>query len=193
MREREPIDSPWQDKVGSAKDFGFHLTICDALYCSSPRDVRLVRNDVAYLARQFKPFDLERLQVTPQTPNETSVSIVADDPSGALEALHAELVFRLYRRALASNYTLGFTSFTRDRRAQLMIPRYLAPYILKQFRPHFTLLTEAAPEDQIADANQLDSALATHVPDRALRVDRLVIMVRHPQGPWKIYSEIPLG
>ncbi len=193
VHERKSGDSPWQDKVGSARDFGFHLTICDALYFSSEQDLLLAKNEVTYLLRQFVPFELVHLQVKPRTPDSTSVSIVAEDPSGSLEALHAEVVFRVYRRALASNYSLGLAPVTRDPRAELMIHRYLAPYVLKQFRPHLTLLTKVAPQEQSSTATQLDGELAACVPDRALRVDRLAIMVRpNPQTPWEIDEEIPL-
>jgi len=195
--EQSPVNSTWRDKVGSARDFGFHLTVCDALYFSSQQDARVARNEVVYLARQLRPFDLDHLQVKPRTPDDTSVSIVADDPSGFLEAIHVEVVFRIYRRALASNYTLGLTSVTRDQsfgRAELMIQRYLAPYILKCFRPHLTLLTMVDPEEQDSIVKRLESELAARVRDRVLRVERLAIMIRpDPKKPWEIESEVPLG
>ena len=197
VHEQTLADSPWQDKVGPARDFGFHLTICDALYFSSGRDAWLAGKEVAYVAQRFRPFDLDHLKVKSRTPDDTTVSIVAEDPSGSLEALHVEMVLRIYRRALASNYTLGLTSVTRDQnfsRDKLMIHRYLAPYILKRFCPHFTLLANVTAEEQDVIANQLENELAARVRDRVLRVERLAIMIRpDPKKPWEIESEVPLG
>ena len=122
---------------------------------------------------------------------------MAEDPSGTLEALHHELVHRANRRAVASNYSLGLANPSRDKdfeRAALMIKRYGAPYILKRFVPHFTLLTNVPTEAQTKIYLKLERSFAEMVRVRAIRVERLAVMSRPtPRAPWVIREEIKLG
>lgn len=129
-------------------------------------------------------------------PDPRSIAIGLEDPTGSLEALHFELVHRVYRRADASSYSLREVGFTRDadqRRAEMMTRRYKAPYILQRYRPHLTLLSDVPPErhDEIID--RLRGEFEARVHERTLTVGRLAIMERpEPSGRWRIAQEIDL-
>lgn len=158
VRSGVGVPTIWTPHVGGAAEYGFHLTLCDALYFLNPDEVALAGHEVAFIAKDYAPFELVNLRVERRFPDDHSIAIIGDDPSGTLEALHCEFVTRVYRRASASNYSLGKAAATRDdqwRRADLMIRRFRAPYILQSYRPHFTLLTVVKPEEQERFSNRL--------------------------------------
>lgn len=149
VRRRKPIGSDWPNYVGGAADFGFHLTIADALYVANHRQIDLILEEIKFIAREFKSFSLN-LELQAGFPDKSSIALICKDDSGSLEAMHHEMVFRFYRQAIASNYSLGLAKADRDtdsQRAALMIQRYHAPYILKKYQPHFTLLTKVPPNE----------------------------------------------
>ena len=151
IRNSRQFTSEFKSYVGAAKGFGFHLTLCDALYFLTPGEVDTAIAEAEFVASEFPPFRLTNLTLTKEFPDPRSIALVPKDSSGTLEALHHEFVQRINRRAVASNYTLGLAAATRDNdrdRSDLLITRYLAPYILNRFRPHFTLLTDVPQKKQ---------------------------------------------
>ena len=197
IRKGSKEDSKWRQEVGEAEGFGFHLTICDALYFASEAHAETAIEHVKYVIERLRPFDLEKLRVRREFPDRSSISVAVDDPSGSLELLHYELVHRVNRRALGSNYSLGITKPARDadfERAELMIDTYQAPYILGRYHPHFTLLTQVPAERQASVAGELDSALGNAVRDRRIRVDKVALATKLPgKDRWIIEKEIHLG
>jgi hypothetical protein len=153
--------------------------------------------DVEFLAQEFQPFELTAIRLEHAFPDAESMSLVAEDASGSLEALHHELVHRAYRRAAASDYTLDSSLLTRgmgSRRHRMMIRRYKAPYILQGFRPHLTLLSSVPPDEQPRFAQELADLFSQQVPDRTIQVSDLVIVSRaSPESRYVIEREIRLG
>jgi hypothetical protein len=129
-------------------------------------------------------------------PNASSIALTCRDDSGTLEALHHEMVFRVYRRACGSNYTLDRRPVDRDSdhsRAQLMIRRYRAPYILGRYRPHFTLLANVPADQNQEIARDIGALFQQAVPERHLDVKAIAVMSRpSPARPWEIAREIRL-
>jgi len=196
VRERKPLPSLHNEMVGDAVLFGFHLTVCDALYFATDSEIRAVSAEVRYLARHFRPFDLTEIKPRRHFPDATSLALTTEDRSGTLEALHCDLVQSVYRRACASNYSLRLSPVARDAdfdRARLMIERYHSPYILKRFVPHFTLLTKVPERESEVVHGEVEALFESQVSDHAIRVDGLAIMLREPNGYWSIQEEVPLG
>jgi hypothetical protein len=196
VRTTHHISSRWQNMVGSAAAFGFHVTLCDALYFLNQSEIRSIVSEVKFLAREFAPFDLTELQLRQSFPDAASIAITMKDRSGTMEALHHELVHRVYRRAVGSYYSLGLTPLRRDadaERADLMMRRYRSPYILQRFIPHFTLLGDVSTEEQSRVSAELEALFSQEVGERVIHVDKLAVMTRHPDGQWVIESEIVLG
>jgi hypothetical protein len=174
------------------------VTCCDVLYFLNRTEVDLAIHEVKFLAKQYRPFDLQGLELRAAYPDQASIAIAVQDPTGTLEAMHCELVHAVYRRAAASSYTLN-PSLVRSRRdtarEDLMTKRFRAPFILKEFHPHFTLLADVAPGDGESMLRQLEEEFDRRVPDRRIRVGALAVMDRSadPDGRWRIASEISLG
>ena len=196
VRQRKSVASPWEEMFGGARQFGFHLTLCDALYFLNDAEVKSAIAEVRFLIRDFKPFDLINFRIKSAFPDATSIAIAIDERSGSLEALHHELVHRINRRAAASYYTLGLTRPVRDLdydRAQLMMKRYRTPYILQRFVPHFTLLTNVPPNEQERIYQEVAQLFAKQVQDRTIHVEKLAIMSRPDlTSPWVIETEVEL-
>lgn len=196
VRERHSAESQWAEHVGGAAEFGFHLTLADALYFPTRAEVGRAYKEVELLARDIQSFRLTDLKVEAGVPNACSIALTCRDDSGTLEALHHEMVFRVYRRACGSNYTLDRRPVDRDSdhsRAQLMIRRYRAPYILGRFMPHFTLLGNVAPSQIASTAGELEALFKYAVADPHLDVRSVALMSRpSPARPWEIAREIRL-
>lgn len=195
VRAGQPVNSPWAASVGGAADFGFHLTISDALYFLNAQTIAHVKASIRFIVQGLHPFRLTDFEIRP-FPNEQSLAICLNDPSGALEILHYEMIQRVYRRAIASNYSLGLAAPDRDRRserANLLIKRYHAPYIMKSFNPHFTLLSGIPPQERERVRQEVEIAFRDQVDDTAIMVEKLAFMTRpDPHQPWVIDEEIEL-
>ncbi len=196
IRRKRKIESQWADLVGTASDYGFHLTICDVLYFLNENEMKYAMKEVEYLTKQISCFSISGLQLKTSFPNQTSISIAIDDPSGSLEALHHEIVHRVYRRSVASNYTLKLAKLDRDedlQRAKLMINRYRAPYILKRYSPHFTLLTNVESQEMSLHREELERDFPVAGEKSIIDVDRIAVMSRpSPNDLWVIEEELPL-
>jgi len=189
---RQKIESQWEAPVGRARTFGFHLTICDALYLWNEAEARKAAAEVAYVVRDFEPFMLVNLAIERDCPNPGNIAVAARDPSRKLESLHHEFVQRLYRRAAASDYTMGLASNRSG--ASFVTNRYHAPYILNWFKPHFTLLAGPDRSDRAAEYDRVKELFESRVTSRTVRVDRVHIMAWSPtNGRWFIEKEVMLG
>jgi len=195
LRAGQPVSSPWAAFAGGAADYGFHLTISDALYFLNPQTIAHVKASIRFAVQGLHPFRLTDFEIKP-FPNEQSLAICLHDPSGALEILHYEMIQRVYRRAIASNYSLGLAAPDRDHRserANLLIKRYHAPYIMKSFNPHFTLLSDIPAQERERVRQEVLDAFRQEVDDTAITVEKLAFMTRpDPYKPWAIDEEIEL-
>jgi 2'-5' RNA ligase len=187
--------SPWRTQVGPAEDYGFHLTVADDLCFVDEAEIEHIEAEVERILRRFPPFELTDLVVRGGFPDVDTVSLALVDPSQGLAALHTEMVHRVYRRSVASGFTLASEDLrpgTDPDRATFLIGRYHAPYVLDQFVPHFTLLSAASTADLDATEQDLAGVFAAEVPRPSIEVQRLALMQR-PNGRWRIKREIELA
>jgi hypothetical protein len=197
LRERHSADSPWSERVGTAAEYGFHLTVADALYFLNQNEIDRLHKELESLAAGLRPFRLSNLKVVAGFPNSRSISLSCEDDSGSLEILHHELVFRTYRRAGASNYSLGLADIDRDanyNRSQLMIQRYHVPYILNAFKPHFSLLTNVAANKLAETERDVRLLFEEMVPDDHIMIKSVALVTRSsPAARWEIEHEVRLS
>jgi hypothetical protein len=198
IHENRQGASPFAPWLGNAGEFGFHLTVADALYMYSQRDVDSLQKEIEFVLQGMPSLPL-KLQFKEGFPNKSSVSLVCENESGLLEYLHHELVARCYRTAAGSNYDLGLVSADRgggSERTRWMIQHYHAPYILGKFQPHFTLLTALPAEasERRKTLDQLGQMYEERVPDEEIELRELYLM-RRPQmnRPWQIARELTFG
>jgi hypothetical protein len=198
VRRQRIGSSPWPEEVGAAASYGFHLTVCDALYFPSESELQKVVSEVEYVSTGFGVMTLDALTPRGRFPSGSAIALSALDESGQIEALHCELVQRVYRRAIASDYTFGLARADRDnldRRSEFMLRRYKAPYVLTRFQPHFTLLSNVSSERQDELMAELSRSFEARVRNRAVHIGRLAVMTKradHLDGRWTILKEIPL-
>jgi len=182
--------------IGAAFEYGLHVTVADALYCAAKSDIDLICEEVEFLANGFQPFNIE-LSIEKDFPNERGIALVCHDKTGSLEALNHEMVARIYRKAVASNYDFDPTLADRDEdeeRAKLMIKRYHAPYILQKFKPHFSLLSNVPPEKKEQIYTEIKKLYEKNIKDSTIEISQIAIMCRpNPKGHWQILKEYPLG
>jgi hypothetical protein len=194
--KREFQRTKWHNAIGAALDFGLHVTVADALYCAIKSDVNLICKEVEYLAGGFRPFTLN-LSIEKDFPNERGIALVCQDKTGSLEAIHHEMVARVYRFAAASNYSLGLAQPDRDQdreRAKLMIKRYHAPYILQRFKPHFSLLSDVPSERKDQIYAEIKKLYEKRIEEPFIEISHVAVMYRpDPKGHWQILKEYKLG
>lgn len=186
----------WHNAIGAAADFGFHLTVADALYCASAKDLDLISKEVEFAAQRFRPFTLS-FSIEKDFPDSKGIALVCQDKSGSLEALHHEMVARVYRNAAASNYTLGIAQPDRDQdreRADLMIDHYYAPYILQRFKPHFSLLSNVPAERKDLIYRDIQRLFEKRVVETSIDIRKIAVMHRPDQSKrWQIRDEYDIG
>jgi hypothetical protein len=182
--------------VGAANLFGFHLTVCDALYFSSEADRRHAVAEVEYLLNDVTPFEIRGIRLERDYPTERNVALAVESVPDMLEAIHHEFVHRIYRRAAASDYTLGRAELAAAQRtnSEILLHKYHAPYILNRFRPHFTLLSNCGSDQWEVNGSGLTAALSRLPAGLSLTVDQLAIMsCSRPGERWFIEKEIGFG
>jgi hypothetical protein len=198
IRHGKRIKSIWSHFAGRATNYGFHLTVGDALYFANKAEVEKATIEVKYILAEMRRFQVSDLEFCPEFPNSTSVALKVTDSSGSLEALHHEFVHRLYRRALASEYTFNANLADRSGRGErstLMMTRYKAPYILKEYIPHFTLLSDLPGTGFAEKARDLRVQFESEVSikNRNFTVDEVALTTWNQiKGVWEIQDEIEL-
>jgi hypothetical protein len=198
IHENRQILSPFAPFIGDAGEFGFHITVADALYLYHQRDVDLLQKEIEFIVQGLPPIKLD-LQFTVGFPDKDCVSIVCHESQGVLEYLHHEMVARFYRSAAGSNYDLGTANADRDEnhgRAKWMIQHYHAPYILQKFQPHFTLLTKlpAIPAERQKIIDEIERMYHEQVTQSQIDLQSLFVLRRpQPARPWQIFKEISFG
>jgi hypothetical protein len=124
VRQQTELQSEFADQVGGARYYGIHLTITDALYFLSEHERQRAIEEIRFVAQRLDPFALTNLQIEWPYPGPDTVSIRLEDRSGTLEALHYELIHRVFRRAAASNYSLGLAPVSsQQHRCRALISR----------------------------------------------------------------------
>jgi hypothetical protein len=185
--------SVYREYNKKSKKFGFHMTICDALYFTGGFEICKIENEIAYMWKEFKDIELSDLRIKKNSPDKGTISVTLNDRSGKLEAFHHELVHRVYKVAAGSDYTLGISGRSgrmNTERDRFMIRRYNAPFILSRFTPHFTLLTDI-PQDRINDIyTEIRTQFFATVQLKSMTICELSIMERKPDGFWKITKKI---
>jgi hypothetical protein len=95
--------------VGEAANFGFHVTLADALYFSSDAEIERIRAELRMLTEEFSPLWLTSFVLADQFQDPSALVLRVSDEGGVLEAIHHELVARMYSLAISSTFKAGTT------------------------------------------------------------------------------------
>jgi hypothetical protein len=183
--------------VGVASEFGFHATLADALYFATQSEINRVEAELRMLAKDFCPFLLSGLCIVDGIDERGDIVIGCEDLSGTLEALHHEIVNRVYKTAISSYYTSVRNRepfVTEKERHNLMIQRYGAPFILNRYRPHFTLMSNP-PQDVLVRTevlNIIENAAGQFV-SKQIKIHELALVTKAPKDTfWRICETFQL-
>lgn len=186
----------WREIAAEPRRYGFHATLKAPLRLAEGRGVEAFEAAVAALAADTRAFDLGALRVSVLKPNGGDVGFVALTPasrSHALAALEARALSELDAfRAQPTEAEIA------RRRPERLSPRqrdYLAtygyPYVLEEFRLHFTL--SGAVREPEALAERLRGEFERAVADPSFLVDALVLFEQKDGGDFLIRRRFPFA
>jgi 2'-5' RNA ligase len=192
--EGYPPDS-WRNMTSEPRRYGFHATLKAPFRLRVDLDVADLINSVAEFAYKFAPFDAGELEVGAIATGEGRAFVVLK-PQGALKELRSfegSVV-----RALDPMRAPLTDGERQRRRSARLTPRqayYLDawgyPYVLDEFRPHFTLTNAILDADSAA--RSLEREFRRRITSHALHVDALTLFAEsEPGGEFKILRRFPL-
>jgi 2'-5' RNA ligase len=190
-----PPDS-WPRMTSEPRRYGFHATLKAPFRLRADLNVADLIGSIAEFARGFGPFDAGELSVDAFAASEGHVFVVLR-PEGDLKELQAfegSVVRAL--DPLRAPLTDGERQRRRPARLTPRQAYYLDawgyPYVLDEFRPHFTLTNAIPDADSVARA--LEREFRLRVASQALRIDALTLFAEsEPGGEFKILRRFPLG
>jgi hypothetical protein len=189
------------DSIGEAAMHGFHAPLVDSLYFINEAAIGRVAAELSILAEDFPRFALVNLRVEDRSHTLGEVVLRCDDDSGVAEALHGELISRVYRRAVSSSYVGGRGLRLPivgpvSSRSSLMIRRYGTPYVLRRWDLRFSLCAAppADPDARKMLVELLQDAILEHIPAKPVDVEWIYLLVR-AQGDshWRIRNAYRLN
>lgn len=192
-RVPEGIDrARWQAITEEARSYGFHGTLKPPFRLANGAALPELEQAITTFAATQRPFEGPPLVLRPIA---GFLALVPANPDPRIDQLAADCVrafdrFRAPAAAaeLARRRKSGLTA-----RQDEYLLRWGYPYVMEEFRLHFTLTCRL--DD--AERAQIAAALRPHVErfaDEPLRVDALVLFEQpEPGAPFRIVRRIPLG
>lgn len=187
---------PWRKLTDEPRRFGFHATLVAPFRLRADLEIVDLVDDVAAFAAASRPFEAGDLQVG-KIATADGRAFVALKPVGPAKELHAFADMTV--RGLDPMRAPLTDAERRKREAARLTPRqryYLDvwgyPYVLCEFRPHFTLT------NALVDAKTVEKALARdfqmRVSSPKLRVETLALFgERESDGQFEILRNFALG
>lgn len=185
----------WAEATAEPRRYGFHATL------KAPFRLRegLARSDLesrlSALAASLAPFDLGPLGpgVLAAGAGRGFVALRPLAPSPELAALERRAVTELddLRAPLSSAERARRAPERLSERQRSYLDAYGYPYVLEEFRLHFTL-TGAIPNAE-ALVPSLAAAFRAEVPDPALRIDALALFVQSAGGDFLLVRRFGFG
>lgn len=180
------FDERW---VQSARPFGFHLTIGDAME-AEPAAIEQAAKRLAEFSRCFQPgtaFTLQRHAPVTIWGTTIVLPFVANE---ALVMLHTLVVAGMNTLGLSSGYLRRLQAGTlpeANNPAQAQKTRlFFSPFVLDTWVPHFTVLNPYTGMDITAVARELGNLFNTF---QGVDVNSVCLMVQEGEGFWRIYDE----
>lgn len=186
----------WREIAAEARRYGFHATLKAPLRLAEGRSLEDFEQAIASLAADCDPFDLGPLSVSVLKPGGGDVGFVALTPrarSARLTALEARALRELdeFRLAPTQAEILRRRPDRLTERQRDYLARYGYPYVLEEFRLHFTLSGAVREPEELAE--KLAADFERQVPERSLTVDALALFEQPEGGDFVIRRTLPLG
>ena len=188
----------WRRLTSEPRRYGFHATLKAPFRLRADLDVFDLMDAVAGFARKPRPFDAGSLHVGPMAAGEgrTFVALKAEGVSTELHSLEESAVRSLdvLREPLTD-------AERRRRNAGRLAPRqryYLDargyPYVIDEFRPHFTLTNPIEVEHAGGVTKALEWEFRLRVASPVLRVDSIALFgERELDGAFEVLRAFPFS
>ena len=188
--------SVWRSMTSDPRRYGFHATLKAPFRLRLDLDIADLTQSLAEFAGKFAPFDAGELGVGAIAMGDGG-AFVALRPQGGLKELRS-FEASVVRALDCLRAPLAFGERERRRSAR-MTPRQAYyfdawgyPYVLDEFRPHFTLTNAIAEADRVV--RLLKQEFRLRVASPVLSVDALTLFVEsEPGGEFQILRRFPLG
>jgi hypothetical protein len=192
--EGYPPDS-WRNMTSEPRRYGFHATLKAPFGLRVDLDVVDLINKVAEFANNFAPFDACELEVGTIATGDGRAFVVLKPPGALTELKSFEgsvvRAFDPMRAPLTDGERQRRKSARLTPRQAYYLDAWDYPYVLDEFRPHFTLTNAILDADSVTRSLEWEFCLrvATH----AWRVDALTLFAESdPGGEFKILGRFPL-
>jgi Protein of unknown function (DUF1045) len=186
----------WRESTSEPRRYGFHMTLKAPFRLRADLDVVDLMDRVAAFARTRQPFAAGELHVSEMAADEGRGFVVLK-PKGDLKALRSfeESAVRTLDsvRAPWTREECGRRSVSRlTPRQRYYLEAWGYPYVIDEFRPHFTLTSAIANAGRVAKA--LDWEFRLRIPSPALGVKALTLFgEKEPGGEFKVLRRFALG
>ena len=185
----------WRAVAAEPRRYGFHATLKAPLRLAPGRSLDELEAAIEALAAEFAPFPLGRLKVSVLKAGADLgfVALTPERRSGALAALEARALVALdpFRAApteveIARRRPERLTARQRD-----YLSLYGYPYVLEEFRLHFTLSGAVREPERLAD--KLAADFAREVEDADFTVDALALFAQPEGDEFELRRRVKLG
>jgi len=186
----------WRSMTSDPRRYGFHATLKAPFRLRLDLDVADLTDRLSEFARKIAPFDAGELSVGAIATGDgrAFVALKPEDRLKELRSFEGSAVRALdwLRAPLAAGDPDRRNSSRLTPRQAYYLDAWGYPYVLDEFRPHFTLTNAIADGDRVARLLQHEFRLRVASP--ALRVDALTLFREsEPGGEFRILRRFPLG
>lgn len=187
-----PGDAPegWEAITAEPRRYGFHATVKPPFRLAERRDVAELTEAVERLCADAEPFDCDGLQLALL---DGFVALVPEGETGALDRFAARVVADLdrFRRPADPEENMRRRKAGLTARQDNYLLHWGYPYVMEEFRAHFTLTGRLGPEREAVMAH-LEDRLAG-VPLRPLRVESLCLVGEQAAGGFRLIHRYALS
>ena len=193
--EGYPPDS-WRNVTSEPRRYGFHATLKAPFRLRVDLNVADLIDNIAEFACKFARFDAGELDVGAIATGDGRAFVVLKPRSALTELRSFEGSVVRALDPMRASLTDGEPQRRRSARLTPRQAYYLDawgyPYVLDEFRPHFTLTNAILDADSVA--RSLERKFRRRVASHALRVDALTLFAEsEPGGEFKILRHFPLS
>ena len=183
----------WRDATAAARHYGFHATLKAPMRLREGHALDALEEALAALAADIEAFDLGPLRVTPVSFGEGAfVALTPVETSSRFAKLEARTVCEL--DAFRAAPTEAETAKRRPERLTARQREYLFdwgyPFVLDEYRPHFTLSGPVAAANVLADV--LTQELNYSIGSPYCRVDALTLFSANPDEAFVVRRRFAL-
>jgi mannose-6-phosphate isomerase-like protein (cupin superfamily) len=196
---REKLPGFSEEWTSRCKQYGFHMTVTDAIEFKMGAIVE-IEHEIKGILECFNPsnpFTLTALDdnfVDFFGPEKNAV-VLRYKPSENLKILHAVLVSRLHPVGLGSGYLRQYLRsperYTEKPHHIARIKKFFSPTIFDSYSPHFTLLDPYSGQDRESLKKVISDLFSKHT---QITISSLSLLLQFtPERNWIIHKEFHIG